>query len=580
MRKILFVAALMSPTLAISQLSVDFSGNELPASCEGAYEAFELADGRLNSSNTVAGESYLFSPSQAIDGAEWKLSVEMPEPNGSCFARYYLAFDSPSPEKGGSGYFLRIGDTHRMITLCYQKPSGTVSTLAKSDSMRLVAPEGAKSLHVDLKVKRTAKGVWKVYSKLDGERAFKEDCAVTDLTATYSFYSGLYCKYPKAKAGDFHFDDWVVTGDAAPDDLPPSLLGYSYTDSTFTCQFSELLNIGEMSFNAPSLFDGDPIFEAKSRSLIFPLSGLLVEGVRYELNLFNCKDFAGNSMDTTILFGLPVPAEKGDVLFTEIMFAPATGMSEFVEVVNHSNKVLDLSDFTFATRKADAAPLVGKRLTTKQSLLFPGEYKVLTKKMEGVCGSIPCPGEESFLITSSLAAMNNSGGWISLYRFSDSTLVEEVFYSPDFHVDGVPNKGTGVSLERLSLEEDKWTSASPATGYASPGRENQTMMANEDVLLDAEKICYPYLDESGSWHLYYTMDQAGYQASAKVYTLTGILVATIADEAPLSVVGELSWNGCADSGQALPVAPYVVVMEAIHPAGIHFRRHFVVLVSR
>lgn len=580
MRKILFAVALMCPTLAISQLSIDFSADQIPDGCYGTHETFVVSEGALHSLNEVAGESYLFAPSTAMDGAEWRLSVDMPEPTSSVYVRYYLAFDAPSPEKGGSGYLLRIGDAKRLITFCYQKPSGTITTLAKSDSLRLSAQEGNKLLHVDVKVKRSSRGVWKIYSKLDNERSFKEEFSLSDLTVTQSSFTGIYCKYTKTKANDFVFGDWVVTGNPVADEMAPVLQDFSYTDSTFSCFFSETVNVADLSCELPDNFVEKPSLNARGNALVFDLKEPLQEGARYEVRLTNCKDLSGNRLDTTLVFGLPVPAERGDILFTEIMFAPSTGNSEFVEVVNRSNKVLDLSDYTFATRKKDAEPIFGKRITTKKSLLFPGEYKVLTKSMEGVCGTYPCPGESAFLVTSNMNAMNNSGGWISLYRFSDSLLVEEVYFSPEFHQEGVPNKGTGVSLERVSLDEDVWTSASPSTGYASPGLENQAMMAVEDLLFDADKICYPYMDEAGEWHLRYELDQSGYLANVKVYSLSGLPVATVAQSTALSVVGELAWNGYSDGGQMLPPAPYIVVMDLLHPSGVRLNRHFIVLVSR
>lgn len=580
MRKNLFAAALMCPTLAISQLSVDFSADQIPDFCVGSTETFVASEGHLQSSNETAGESYLFAPSTAMDGAEWKVSVDMPEPNGSAYARFYLAYDLPSIEKGGSGYFLRIGDSKRFLSLCYQKASGSVSTLAKSDTFRLSASEGEKNIHVDLKVKRSAKGIWKIYSKLNGERSYKEEFSVTDLTATSSLYSGLYCKYPKSKANDFRFDDWIVTGTAVADVEALRLQSYAFTDSTFSCLFSESINLNQLSYDVPVEFEADPQFNQQSKTLTFKLREPLAEGRRYEFSLLRCEDLSGNRMDTTLLFAIPAVAEPGDVLFTEIMFAPSTGNSEFVEVVNRSNKVLDLSDFAFATRKKDAEPSFGKRLTKVQTLFFPGEYKVLTKNIEGVCATAQCPDESAFLVSSSMGAMNNSGGWVSLYRYADSTLLEEVFYDPAYHVEGVPNKGSGVSLERLSFDSDEWTSASPSTGYASPGLENQAMMGVDDLRFDADEICYPYQDEAGLWHLRYQLDQAGYKATVKAFSVQGIQVATMAQAEPLSVVGELVWNGRSANGGLLPPAPYVVVMEMIHPSGMTLRRHFVVLVSR
>lgn len=580
MKKILFVLALLCPCFAFAQLNVRFSDDSIPSCCSGTYDLFSLSDGLLTSSNVAAGESYLFAPSTALSDTEWRLSLSMTEPTNSCFARFYLANGSSSPDGSSSGYFLRVGDSKRQISLCFCNSNGKVVTLATSDTMRLRPNSGEKFLHVDLLVARDAYGLWTVSSKLNDELSFSEEFSVVDTSLTSSSFSGIYCKYPKSKANTFSFSDWSVVGEPALDEIPPRVVRSWFSDSMFFCEMSEPVSLAGSSFWVPDGFDSTPSYDPSCQLLSFSLSEPLHEKKRYEISLAHLSDFSGNLLDTAWSFGLPSEAELNDLIFTEIMFAPLGDGAEFVEVANVSDKVLDLSTLSFASRKMDASPNYGKRIISSSSLIFPGEYRVLTKSPEKVCALCQCPGWESFVTMPNMPAMNNSGGCVSLYRLGDSLLVDEACFSPDMHVEGVPDKGVGVSLERVSLDGSSWSSASPVTGYASPGVENQAMMAVDDIFFDADRICSPSLDEQGCWHLRYSMDKPGYLADVRVFSLNGTLVATLARSSALSVVGELLWDGRSDGGALVPPTVYVVVVEAIHPRGDRVKERFVVLVSR
>lgn len=580
MKKFLFVLALLCPYFVHAQLDVRFSDDSIPPYCSGTYDLFSFSDGLLTSSNDVAGESYLFAPSSALSDTEWRVSLSMTEPTNSCFARFYLANASSSPDGSSCGYFLRVGDSKRQLSFCYCDSSGKIVTLAKGDTMRLRPKTGERFLHLELLVTRDDAGLWTVSSRLDDEPLFLEEFSVVDSSLTFSSYSGIYCKYPKSKANTFSFSDWSVVGEPVRDVLPPRVVRSWFSDSLFCCELSEPVSLVGFLCHLPDGFAPSPSYDPSSRTLSFPLREPLRERKVYEFGIEYLADLSGNVLDSSWVFGLPSLAEAHDLIFTEIMFAPSSDGAEFVEIFNVSDKIIDLSTLSFASRKVDAAPNYGKRIASSSSLFFPGEYRVLTKNPEKVCSVCPCPDKEVFVTMSKMPAMNNAGGWVSLYRSCDSLLVDETYFSPDLHVDGLPDKGTGVSLERLSLDGSSWSSASPATGYASPGVENQAMMAVDDLSFVADKVCYSSLDELGCWHLRYALDKPGFLADVRVFSLNGSLVATLARSSALSVVGDIVWDGRSDGGALVPPSAYIVVVEAIHPSGDRVRRRFVVTVSR
>jgi hypothetical protein len=76
----------------------------------------------------------------------------------------------------------------------------------------------------------------------------------------------------------------------------------------------------------------------------------LQEGAIYQMLPFESFDCLGNSRFSTdtIEFGLVVDASPGDVLINEILFNPATGGSRFLEVINTTNKFIDLGSLVIA----------------------------------------------------------------------------------------------------------------------------------------------------------------------------------------------------------------------------------------
>ena len=69
----------------------------------------------------------------------------------------------------------------------------------------------------------------------------------------------------------------------------------------------------------------------------------------YQLTVAGFSDCWGNIMnDFTYLFAIPEAIEKGDVIINEVLFNPATGGSDYIEVVNISDKVLAINNLQIA----------------------------------------------------------------------------------------------------------------------------------------------------------------------------------------------------------------------------------------
>src|SRR5690606_24996888 len=115
-------------------------------------------------------------------------------------------------------------------------------------------------------------------------------------------------------------------------------------------------------------------------SIILKISPPLQQGVLYQVEINKLYDCAGNKIGTEgnkISFALPQKAEKNDLLINEILFNPTTTGVDFVELVNASQKYIDVSALSISRTEGDM--LKDKvRISAEYTLLAPGEYVALS----------------------------------------------------------------------------------------------------------------------------------------------------------------------------------------------------------
>ncbi len=80
-------------------------------------------------------------------------------------------------------------------------------------------------------------------------------------------------------------------------------------------------------------------------------------------------------------FALPQAADSFDVVINELLFDTPPGMSEFIELFNRSEKVIDLAGFSIASYNVNTDSVI--RMTSLKEtsfLLFPDQYVVFTRQ--------------------------------------------------------------------------------------------------------------------------------------------------------------------------------------------------------
>ena len=363
------------------------------------------------------------------------------------------------------------------------------------------------------------------------------------------------------------------------DDFPPVLLGVRIVDAnTLELQFNEqmeastLLEVGNfMADNGlgnPMLgFPSVPDFTAVK--LLFGEE--IDPAILYTLSYSGLKDCAGNENDGVLRFGVPEPIREGDIKLNEILFNPVSGGSDFVEIVNISDKVLDLQELLIANVDPDDLSLGPLNNVAEASVLFlPGQIVCLTTDRTAQLEIYLPPDTANIFQVSSLPSFPDSRGGV-LIATAAAVPLDTFLYEDDFHFPTLASFD-GVSLERISLavsaaDPDNWHSASSRVNYASPGYSNSQRRLTADEPESALSLANQTFSPNGDGvddvlEINYDLDFIGANARVNIFDANGVLVRTLRQNTLLDPEpGTFFWDGRTDDNNKARVGMYIVLLE-------------------
>jgi len=362
-----------------------------------------------------------------------------------------------------------------------------------------------------------------------------------------------------------------------PDTTPPAATTVFVIDSThLELYFSETIDELSLLIATISLSPELPIVEL---SPIFPslnsvsieLGEPLVENITYTISIMGFADCIGNenTEKQTLNFGLPQEAEVGDILINEVLFNPQTGGSDFVEVVNVSDKIISLQNW--ALQNSD---LTTRIISSNPVLMFPGDYLVFTASPQNIIQEYPFGKPENYLGMESLPSYNNSSGSVILLDQAEVEM-DRFDYLDSYHF-SLLNSFKGVSLERMSFtrptnDGSNWTSAAETVGYATPGYLNSQYNPEGSARTSFEFENEVFSPDNDGFedilNLNYKLEAPGYVATIEIYDRSGRLLKTLENNLLLATSGTITWDGVTDDGIKARIGPHIYVISLFNLDG-------------
>ncbi len=304
-----------------------------------------------------------------------------------------------------------------------------------------------------------------------------------------------------------------------------------------------------------------------------PLAPNLIETISLSTSFTDC---IGNPIDgqSSHLISLPVLASANDILINEILFNPQTGGSDFLELFNHSDKVIDLNGLFLANQALENPQF---KPIDIQKLLFPSDYVVLTESPVDIKNRYTVENPTA-IFNQDLPTFDDKDGNVLLYAIdgSETVAVDEFDYSADFH-NPLLNDKNGVSLERISTnlptqDAGNWHSAAASVGSATPTYQNsqQIIVSEEDAnifSLSSNRLSPDGDGFEDILQINYETDQNGYAATIHIFDAAGRLIDKIAQNELLANVGSFKWEGTTSDGQKARTGIYVLWIEYVNLNG-------------
>jgi hypothetical protein len=328
----------------------------------------------------------------------------------------------------------------------------------------------------------------------------------------------------------------------------------------------------EECLSSESIVSSIAFADRSLRTLVLEVNPPLLPGQTYQLAMHSVEDCAGNSTSLNdcpegfIPFGLPEAALTGDILINEILFNPRSGGVDFVELVNVSEKFINLKGAGLRNADASVEVFPGDRL------FAPGDLLVITPDPQVLISQYPV-SDPLKVAQQPLPSLPDDEGSIELL-VSDSVTLDLFAYHHNYHSPFVRNE-EGVSLERISLsaktnEASNWTSASAQSGYATPGRVNSQHLEGPSEQGNVSVFPEVFEPQSGSpafTEIAYRFSTAGRTANVRLLDMAGRVIKTIAANESIGTEGFFRWDGDTDEGSRARMGAYLVWFETFDAAG-------------
>lgn len=357
--------------------------------------------------------------------------------------------------------------------------------------------------------------------------------------------------------------------DLTPDTQVPSILSTvalmpNFLEFTFSEGMDSTSVVNALFSSNPALTVSS-MYVAKNGALtaIATLNENFAVNTNYIYVLNNIADCWMNVISISGTFAVADNPEPGDLIVNEILFDPGTGGSDFVELYNRSNKVLNLKDYALANFDNDT--IANFKIIADNYVLQPGRYVVLTADSLFLKNQYPFAVSGTFY-QMSLPGLNNDSS--TIYVIYNGEILDRVSYFDDWHLSLIDDK-ENKTLERIdpngpSNSAMNWHTAAEPVGFGTPGRVNsQFNLAVSDGTFSAnDPIFSPDNDGYQDVMLFnYELVEGGQIANLTIYDDKGRKAKTITTSELLGTSGSFSWNGYRDDGLKAPIGVYIAVFE-------------------
>lgn len=360
---------------------------------------------------------------------------------------------------------------------------------------------------------------------------------------------------------------WEVTPDT---DAPQLVSLFTAAPDLIRLRFTEKMDAALME--NPAVYSILPATGIMSAVLSDPqtieltLAQPLSEGVVYQLLPFVLYDCVGNTTTSgdTILFGLTATAVPGDVYINEILFNPVSGGSRFIEIINTSQKFIDLSTLSIARLNGTQTDIYP---TVVHETLAPGQLAAFATNPSDIALRYTVPHPEQ-LFAATLPSWDEDMDNVTL--LTGSTVLDSLTYSSDWHLPVIADQN-GVSLERISVQSPSayaytWHSAASASGYGTPTGPNSQAIPQQEPQETPYSITNRQFSPNEDGYkdflaLNFLLDTGDDIGTVSIYDLEGRQIIELVSNESLGTSAIVQWDGRNGDHVVADMGIYIIFIQ-------------------
>lgn len=379
------------------------------------------------------------------------------------------------------------------------------------------------------------------------------------------------------------------------DEVPPRIVSVTLTASALSIRFDDWPDT--MGLRSPTWLVAEPplplrtgSFKADTPVVNFPLAAPPDSQQLYQLHVLpDYSDCMGNTPAAIQTFPLALPRRvaAGDIVINEILYHPADGAADFIEIVNRSKKILSTQHWQWQ-HQSHASGSQTVHSFGGGALLLPGELRVYSADTTALRQHYP-PIVGQRLFQQNLPNLPLSGGRLRLLD-NRGQLIDAVSYSDSLH-DPLLRSTRGISLERLDRDQPSdlplnWYSSARGATPTLPNSQARTLSRPPASGSSLFSLPEPTFSPDGDGFedllvLQYDSPRPGLRASLTIFNVAGQPVHTLARQQLLAGRGWLRWDGRMADNRRAPLGIYLVVVEVFHPDGeVRREKYSCVLASK
>lgn len=366
------------------------------------------------------------------------------------------------------------------------------------------------------------------------------------------------------------------------DTQAPSLLRAITTSITSVKLFFDepvnraaLVSIGNYTFSNGIVLQAGTQFTVNddSTEVNIPLPDTLQLKIIYTVTVSAAiADCAGNSISSfnSASFGLPEEPDYNDVVINEILYDPISGGTDYVEIYNRSNKVIDLSQLILSAKDTVTDEL--KSLSTiaiEGYGLLPEKYLLLSENSEVVKSQYASSNPQGFWQMSSIPSFNITDGTVVLST-PQQKIIDDLHYYNTWQFPLLVST-KGVSLERIDYnrstqDASNWHSASQNVGFGTPAYRNSQYSENTsnihgEVSVEPEVFSPDNDGFQDVVNITFKSDVPGNTGSISIFDDHGRIVRSLVKNELWGNTGTYSWDGITDDRDKARIGIYIILVE-------------------